>query len=173
MKPLIIFGDYATGKTLNAGAFKKYFKKDRIVDEWDGQTALKPGDLALINTHAPWVDTSVLAYSSYNSISIGAALSLIPNPIIPTPNNRAHTPRNKEMSAVVITTDFPDTIRRRKKLLMSHYKKERFIANWNGKTPLMPTDIAVSATSPSQMIGEFQLISAAEAKAAIEYLMKP
>lgn len=48
-KPLIIVGPQASGKTKNAAFFLKVFGCTRLVEDWDGQSSLVSGDLALTN----------------------------------------------------------------------------------------------------------------------------
>lgn len=46
---IFISGPRACGKTYNAERLKEMFMCHRIVDDWDGVTPLKPGDLVLTN----------------------------------------------------------------------------------------------------------------------------
>lgn len=48
-KSLIIVGPQGSGKTKNAAAFLRAFGCSQVVDEWDGMSPLKGGDLALTN----------------------------------------------------------------------------------------------------------------------------
>ncbi|RZI33115.1 hypothetical protein [Pseudomonas orientalis] len=48
-KPLIIVGPQASGKTRNSKAFLHAFGGKRVVDNWDGRSPLRDGDLALTN----------------------------------------------------------------------------------------------------------------------------
>jgi hypothetical protein len=51
MKPIVIHGPIACGKTFNAEAFKKHYGAQRIVDEYCPEMGdrLRPGDLGLTN----------------------------------------------------------------------------------------------------------------------------
>lgn len=49
-KPVIIVGPQGSGKTTNAAKLMKIFGAARLVDDWDGQTPLQDGDLALTNS---------------------------------------------------------------------------------------------------------------------------
>lgn len=46
---VIVAAPQGAGKTLAAAALCKRFGCTRIVDEWDGERELEPGDLALTN----------------------------------------------------------------------------------------------------------------------------
>ena len=59
---IVIYGDYATGKTLNAQAFSKFYRKSKIVEEWDGKTPLTPQSLALVNITLTPLDKGVYDY---------------------------------------------------------------------------------------------------------------
>ena len=48
-KPMIIVGPQASGKTKNAASFLRGLGCVRLVDDWDGVSKLKDGDLALTN----------------------------------------------------------------------------------------------------------------------------
>lgn len=67
-KPLIIVGPQASGKTRNSKAFLRAFGGKRVVDDWDGKSPLKDGDLALTN----FENFSLLI--GYQVISISEAL---------------------------------------------------------------------------------------------------
>lgn len=67
-KPLIIVGPQASGKTRNSTAFLQAFGGKRVVDNWDGKSPLKDGDLALTN-----IESSSLLIG-YQVISISEAL---------------------------------------------------------------------------------------------------
>ena len=49
-KPVIIVGPQGSGKTTNAAKLMEIFGAARLVDDWDGQTPLQDGDLALTNS---------------------------------------------------------------------------------------------------------------------------
>ena len=51
--PIIVFAPQGAGKTLHADFLMSKFNCTRLVDPWDGVTALEPGDLALTNTTVP------------------------------------------------------------------------------------------------------------------------
>ena len=48
-KPIIIVAPQGAGKTRHAHAFTEAFGCLRVVDEFNGQVPLRPGDLALTN----------------------------------------------------------------------------------------------------------------------------
>jgi len=48
-RTIIIVAPQGSGKTQHAQKLKEKLGCTRIVDEWDGQTPLRPGDLALTN----------------------------------------------------------------------------------------------------------------------------
>lgn len=66
--PLIIVGPQASGKTRNSDAFQQVLGCKRVVDNWDGRTKLKDGDLALTNVEKLPSD------SGYRVLSITDAL---------------------------------------------------------------------------------------------------
>ncbi|MDO7843466.1 hypothetical protein [Sphingomonas immobilis] len=58
MKPfsIILTGPANSGKTENAEAIKKHYGMSRIVDDWDGETTLKHGTLAITrDAREDWV----------------------------------------------------------------------------------------------------------------------
>lgn len=69
-KPLIISAPQAAGKTRNAQLLMKKFGCSRLVDEWDGRSALRDGDLALTN-----MPVSDIAHGRYRVLSLESALA--------------------------------------------------------------------------------------------------
>lgn len=64
VKPTIIHGPQACGKTRNAELLGKAFAANRVIDEWHPKIALAEGDLALTNCAPPFaVDANVVAFS--------------------------------------------------------------------------------------------------------------
>lgn len=47
---IIVHGPPGCGKTRNKERLRQHFGATRVVDEWDGKTPLRPGDLALTFT---------------------------------------------------------------------------------------------------------------------------
>ena len=58
---MVIHGKPGCGKTLCATYLKARYQCRRVLDEWDGQTPLAPGDLALTHVAPPYqVDVDVV-----------------------------------------------------------------------------------------------------------------
>lgn len=51
---VIIHGPQASGKTTHARRFMQHYGCSRVVDDWDGRSALQPGTLALTNECPPF-----------------------------------------------------------------------------------------------------------------------
>lgn len=69
---IVIVGPQASGKTHNAEAFRTHYGMKRIVDDWDGETNLCPGDLALTN-----VSVAIPNGAPYRVIEVDEALAAI------------------------------------------------------------------------------------------------
>ena len=54
MNIVILYGPIASGKPRRTEMFLKFYKCKHIVEEWDGKTPLKDGDLALTNSKPPF-----------------------------------------------------------------------------------------------------------------------
>lgn len=67
---IIIHGPQGCGKTFHAQALARHFGCARIVDDWDGKTALQPGDLALTNMPA----CQLSAINDVHVMSFGVAI---------------------------------------------------------------------------------------------------
>ncbi|WP_068638730.1 hypothetical protein [Thauera butanivorans] len=66
----VIHGPQGCGKTFHAQALARHFGCARIVDDWDGKTALQPGDLALTNMPA----CQLSAINDVHVMSFGVAI---------------------------------------------------------------------------------------------------
>lgn len=54
MSIVIVYGDQASGKTRLSAELMRYYDCTRIVDDWDGSSSLKNGDLALTTEYPPF-----------------------------------------------------------------------------------------------------------------------
>lgn len=54
MSIVIVYGDKASGKTRLSAELMRYYGCTKIVDDWDGSSPLKNGDLALTTEYPPF-----------------------------------------------------------------------------------------------------------------------
>lgn len=67
---VIVHGPRGCGKTQNAAMLARYFRVSRIVDEWDGVSALPSGCLALTSLHSFAVPAGFKAWPYWEAMSL-------------------------------------------------------------------------------------------------------